>query len=174
MKPPTFFEKLNDTIKILFNNFVRSFCKIIIVFIKNNNWLNKRAYPHAAVFYITRSDKILAVSRKNNPNDFGLPGGRVEPLELDVDAAIRELKEETGINLHFIWTKQIFEALDDHGYWTVCFMPIPNLIGNQDYQINTTNSTETGVVDWITKEELLSGSFGNYNKKILQKIENNS
>jgi 8-oxo-dGTP diphosphatase len=42
---------------------------------------------------------ILAVSRKDDPNAFGLPGGKVEHGETEEQAARRELLEETGVEL---------------------------------------------------------------------------
>jgi len=42
--------------------------------------------------------KILVVSRKDDPNDIGLPGGKVDDSDGDdKTAALRELKEETGL-----------------------------------------------------------------------------
>ena len=42
---------------------------------------------------------ILGVSRKDDPNDFGLPGGKCEPGEDSLTTALRELREETGVLL---------------------------------------------------------------------------
>lgn len=41
---------------------------------------------------------ILMVRRKEDPSSFALPGGKVEPGEAPLDAAVRELKEETGLH----------------------------------------------------------------------------
>ena len=42
--------------------------------------------------------KIIAVSRKEGT--IGLPGGKVEPGETNLQAAIREYKEEVRLDLH--------------------------------------------------------------------------
>lgn len=51
------------------------------------------------VVYNKEEDKILMCERKKEPykGKFNLVGGKVEPNESEIDAAYRELQEETGI-----------------------------------------------------------------------------
>ena len=51
---------------------------------------------------IIEDGKTLAVSRKDNPNDFGLPGGKVDDNESLEEALIREVFEETGYVIEII------------------------------------------------------------------------
>ena len=46
-----------------------------------------------------KGDEVLLIRRGKAPRagEWSLPGGRIEPGERAVDAAIRELKEETGV-----------------------------------------------------------------------------
>ena len=57
-----------------------------------------RAVP-AALAVVVEAGHVLLV-RRSNPPDAGLwgyPGGRVEPGETPAEAALRELREETGV-----------------------------------------------------------------------------
>lgn len=56
--------------------------------------------PVAAVGVVClRGDEVLLIRRGTPPRQgqWSLPGGRIEPGERIVDAALRELREETGV-----------------------------------------------------------------------------
>jgi len=48
-----------------------------------------------------RGDEVLLIRRGKPPRlgEWSLPGGRIEPGEAAVDAALRELREETGVEV---------------------------------------------------------------------------
>jgi len=128
-----------------------------------NSFKNK-----AAMVLAFNQGKILAVSRKNDATKFGLAGGKVDPGETFVEAAIRECYEETG--LEAFCPIPIFSRMEpgDVDFFAVVYFV--QWIG----KIHETNEKETGVVKWTTWEELEEGPFGEYNKALRQHlIENN-
>lgn len=59
---------------------------------------NKNAKSACIILINPNGDKsFLAMTRKTDHHDIGFPGGRIEPNEVPVDAAVRECFEETGI-----------------------------------------------------------------------------
>lgn len=128
---------------------------------EENTYLqNLNMIPQSSCIYVTKGDgKILAVSRKDDPTDFGMPGGRVEYGEDPMHAAVRELKEETGFDITN--AKLIYESQDDNGYYVRVYT------GDVSGRPHT---IETGLIRWVTPDILIKGSFGKFNKKFLSSI----
>ena len=63
-----------------------------------NEWISKNAVANAGVVVVNSSKEILILKRKEgcNKNYWELPSGGIKKDEKPQDAAIRELKEETG------------------------------------------------------------------------------
>ncbi len=56
---------------------------------------------YAAVALIMNdAGEILAISRRNRPNDLGLIGGKLNEGETPLQAVIREVKEEVGLSIN--------------------------------------------------------------------------
>lgn len=116
--------------------------------------------PRAACVLIVSDDgMVLAVSRKNDPTDLGLPGGKVDPGEDDETAAARELKEETGLIADRL--KKVFVETDSTGYLTTTFF------AEVSGEINT---KESGVIRWVKPSVLMQGTFAEYNRKLFKRV----
>jgi 8-oxo-dGTP diphosphatase len=95
----------------------------------------------SCILLIDEKNKLfLSVSLKTDKTDFNLPGGKVEKGETFKQAAIREMKEETGLD---ILEKDliIFQTDFVDGYKVITF-----LITKYTNQIYT---EEEGIVMWL-------------------------
>ena len=109
----------------------------------------------ASCVLVEQQGLFLAVSRKNNHKDFGLPGGKLDIGESFIQAAIRETLEETGLLVNINpWNPFISKDGDS---FVITFE------GSVIEQKSEVDKKETGVVKYTTKEDICKGSFSAYN-----------
>jgi 8-oxo-dGTP pyrophosphatase MutT (NUDIX family) len=107
----------------------------------------------------TNNIDFLSVSLKEDHTDFNLPGGKVEMNETFKEAAIREVREETGLNvfnLNFLYKDT------DLDYDVITFY-------TQNYQ-GFINTQENHIVKWLPLYDLTkSKKWPEYNSMIYNK-----
>ncbi|MDP1829484.1 MAG: NUDIX domain-containing protein [Archangium sp.] len=110
----------------------------------------------AALVVIPGKDgTVLGVSRPDDHDDFGLPGGSVEPGEAPDAAAIREVLEETGLVVTVLEKLEQVTYRDRvvHCFLATTFSGEPR-------------RSEEGAVAWVTWEMLKRGRYGDYNQRL--------
>ena len=114
----------------------------------------------AQVVLINPEGLVLGVSRKNDHDDFGLIGGKMEePDKTPEDTAIRETLEETGLKISNL---RLVLAIHKNGYMSYTYLA--------DYE-GEINHNEPHVVRWLPMERLVMGSFGKYNKLVSESLK---
>lgn len=112
-----------------------------------------------------KDGNVLAVARRGTVNSWGLPGGKPEKGEDDLSALVREVEEETLLkidkNLRFV-----FKRLNGNYIVTTYFYD-----GDIEEE---PRQGDAGPSAWVTWEELISGPFGEYNKKLKESLEYNN
>ncbi len=69
----------------------------------------RNPYPTVDII-IEVGDKIVLVERKNPPYGWALPGGFVEYGESYEEAAVREAKEETGLDVELLCQMHLYSS----------------------------------------------------------------
>jgi 8-oxo-dGTP pyrophosphatase MutT (NUDIX family) len=130
-----------------------------------------------AVCAVIRNEagEILAVSRRDDHTAFGLPGGKVDPQDGDIDpislgvtlrrAIARELWEEVGVRIDPEAFEFVFTLPDPTGYWNFA------LSAPADLCQSAASQADEGVVSWLTWDKLETGPFGFFNKELHSHLE---
>ena len=97
---------------------------------------------------VFRDDKILLQNRvKTDWRGYCFPGGHVEPGESIVDSVVREMREETGLSIHYPRLCGIKQFPIEGGRYLVFFFKTDDFEGELC-------SSEEGKVEWIPREKL--------------------
>lgn len=105
---------------------------------------------------LNKNGDVLCVSRKDNHSAFGLVGGKVDDGETPEEAAVRETKEETGLDISNL--RLIFSMHRD-GYMGYTYL------ADWEGEVST---DEDHVVKWSGFNELTHSQapFGHWNRLV--------
>ena len=129
----------------------------------------------ACVLLIRPSDgKLVVASRRGEPGDIGLPGGKVDPGETCLEAAVRELYEETGIALQAEEVVQVYvrPCLGETDYETTTFMCMADDVSPRA-DFKEPFEQEKGItIRWAAWDELISpeNAFAIYNSSLYDHV----
>lgn len=81
-----------------------------------------RERPKVSVgLVVWRGDEVLLIKRGKPPfkGHWSIPGGKLEYGERLVDAALRELQEETATTAQIAGLIDVFESITEHGHYVM-------------------------------------------------------
>jgi 8-oxo-dGTP pyrophosphatase MutT (NUDIX family) len=119
------------------------------------------ALPIAAGVLVIRADgRVLAVSRGADVTDWGLPFGQGEPGEDAGTIALRELREETGLDGELV--ERLYEA-QAGSRWAITFLARAH---------GELRSSDEGKADWVDYDRLTASTsrHAEYNREVLRQV----
>lgn len=118
----------------------------------------------AGVLAIREDGKALGFRRDDDPNGVSLPCGGIEVNESPLDAARRELREETGYVVAETHAAQHYCAVDDVDNSEVHVFMIR--LSSDHAQVEP-GTPDEGAAEWVDAGALLTSKYADFNRKML-------
>ena len=101
--------------------------------------------------YVKKDNKILMVQENKigKKGKWNMPAGKLEENETLVDAAIRETKEETNLDVQISGLIAIQESITEMGQLIIFYFKGEYIAGEVSF-----NQEEISDVKWMTEEEI--------------------
>jgi 8-oxo-dGTP pyrophosphatase MutT (NUDIX family) len=133
----------------------------------NNHWQlgtndSVTEAPTAALVLLRRRGHILCVGKWDS-EDWGLPGGKLEPGETPSQAAARELREETGLRVNPSELKHVYTGF--YKTYVVATFEAPEHVPGKPEE------SEEGPVCWGDWKLITRGRYAEYNRALRQTVE---
>jgi 8-oxo-dGTP pyrophosphatase MutT (NUDIX family) len=132
--------------------------------------IGHRPYATAGLIFNKKRNLFLAVSRKHDFNDLGIPGGKIDQNENFIEACVREVQEETGLivtRLLPIFGDYVGKPTIDTIYWNLTFLCKAS---------GKVQTSEQIRIAWVPPSRLIKNengklnSFGKYNSELLTNL----
>ena len=118
----------------------------------------------SAGILINNDNQILLSQRtadKSFPGQWEFPGGKIEAGESDLDAAVRECFEETGVTVAVVGRYMMVEHSYEHGDLQLSFIAC---------EAKSTVSAIKQPFCWVHREQLAELSFPEANAVIVEQL----
>lgn len=116
--------------------------------------MEKVILTNMCMIYDKNNNRVLLEERKKSWPGNAFPGGHVENGEAIVPSVIREIKEETGLDIYNPKLVGIRDWYEEDGSRTVSF-----LFMTEEFEGNLKEETEEGKIYWVDIKDLNNLEF---------------
>ena len=125
--------------------------------------------PTVGVLIFNAADELLLLKSHKWPGHYTIPGGHVELGEPIEDAAIREAKEETGLDVYDLESINFQEFIYDPSFWK------PRYFIFFDYSCRTSSmdiklNAEAEEYTWVRLEDAIHLPLDTYTRVSVDKL----
>ena len=125
--------------------------------------------PTVGVFIFNPADKLLLLKSHKWPGHYTIPGGHVELGEHIEDAAIREAKEETGLDVYDLEFINFQEFIYHTSFWKprhFIFFDYACRTSSMDIKLND----EAEEYTWVRLEDAIHLPLDTYPRRSVDKL----
>lgn len=136
-----------------------------MVIIMDLKFINDNVVFQCRVGVLIKKDNKILVERRVGINHVTLPGGKIQLNETSILAGIREIKEETGLDIKFIkhikTLENIFKSnFNEYNYHEILFINEYKLKKDTNKIVNIEDKNKDLITyEWFDKEELIKNKF---------------
>jgi 8-oxo-dGTP pyrophosphatase MutT (NUDIX family) len=122
---------------------------------------------------IIDSDRILAVSRRNDATKWGFPGGKVDPGESTIAALVREVFEETNLLTNACdWVPiHVGVCVGSTSYWVATYLYVGGPIANAE-EMKAEEELAIDFMPWHALCDDKKSTFAEYNRRVYLSYSN--
>ena len=113
--------------------------------------------------------EYVGVSRREDANDWNLPGGKLDEGETIEECVVREVLEETGLHVRVV--KHLTTDIVPGGEDGIAFEVFTFICEPLDHTEPLQPREGEGGVAWCTAEKVCSGRFGVGNRRRLDQLQ---
>lgn len=125
--------------------------------------------PTVGIFILNPAGEILLLKSHKWPGKFVIPGGHVELGERIEDAAIREAKEETGLDIYDLKFIMFQEFIHDPAFWKRKHFIFFDYVCKTDSLAVTLNDEAQDYL-WVQPEAALHLPLDTYTRNSIERI----
>ena len=128
-------------------------------------FINDNVIFQCRVGVLLKKDNKILVERRVCINHVTLPGGKIQLNETSILAGIREIKEETGLDIEFIkhikTLENIFKSnFNEYNYHEILFINEYKFKKDTNKIVNIEDRNKDLITyEWFDKEELIKNKF---------------
>lgn len=128
-------------------------------------FINDNVVFQCRVGVLIKKDNKILVERRLGIDHVTLPGGKIQLNEISILAGIREIKEETGLDIEFIkhikTIENIFKSnFNEYNYHEILFINEYKFKKDTNKIVNIEDKNKDLITyEWLDKEELIKNKF---------------